>query len=355
MDIVYRSLRSNEIHTGLFSHFTRHQVVTDCRRKADGVWVVRPDPFIDDWSEEDYAFLVRCLRHTLQTGGAVFGAFVDDALKGFASVEAEPLGRDGGYRDLTSLHVSEELRGQGIGKTLFQMAATWGKEHGAKKLYISSHSAVETQAFYRAMGCVDTPEPNAEHVRREPFDCQLEYTIGGQPMDLLTLMQSRRSVRQYTEDSIPDDKLTTILQAGLLSPSSRGRQPWEFIVVRDRDTLSRLAECRVGSARMLAGADAAIVVIADEEKTDVWVEDCSIAMAHMHLMADSLGLGSCWIQGRLRETPDGRSTESYVRELLHFPDTYRLEAILSLGVPQSHPEPHPLDTLPVDKVHREAY
>lgn len=174
-------------------------------------------------------------------------------------------------------------------------------------------------------------------------------------MDVLTCMQRRRSVRQYTGEPIPDDKLKQVLQAALLSPSSRGKQPWEFIVVRDRNTLFRLSECRIGSAKMLAEADAAIVAIADAEKTDVWVEDCSIAMANMHLMADSLGLGSCWIQGRLREASDGRTTEAYVRTLLHFPESYKLAAILSLGIPQQHPEAHSLENLPLDKIHQDDY
>jgi len=72
-------------------------------------------------------------------------------------------------------------------------------------------------------------------------------------------------------------------------------------------------------------------------------------------MADSLGVGSCWIQGRLREAFDGRTTEEYIRELLAVPDGYCLEAILSLGVPAEHPEAHRLDELPLEKIHRERF
>ena len=169
------------------------------------------------------------------------------------------------------------------------------------------------------------------------------------------MMLNRRSVRQYTGEHIPADKLELILQAGLAAPSGRGRQPWEFIVVQRKEALKKLSECRDGSAKMLAGADCAIVVIADETEQDVWTEDCSIAMAYMHLMADSLGIGSCWIQGRLREAPDGRSTEEYVREYLGFPKTYRLEAILSLGIPEKHPVKHHTDQLPMEKVHMERF
>ena len=174
-------------------------------------------------------------------------------------------------------------------------------------------------------------------------------------MELIEIMKNRRSVRKYTQEHIPEEKLEKILQAGLLSASGRARRPWEFIVVRNKETLKSISECRVGAAKMLEGADTAIVVIADPDKTDVWTEDCSIAMANMHLMADSLGVGSCWIQGRLREAPDGRTTEEYLRKLLQFPEEYKLEAILSLGMPSQHPDPYSIEELPMEKVHREKY
>ena len=79
-------------------------------------------------------------------------------------------------------------------------------------------------------------------------------------MDLLNLLLSRRSIRRYTESPIPQRALETILAAGLLSPSSRGRRPWEFVVVQNPKTLEALSHCRQGSAAMLAGAKAAILV-----------------------------------------------------------------------------------------------
>ena len=174
-------------------------------------------------------------------------------------------------------------------------------------------------------------------------------------MNLLSIFQHRHSIRKYTGTPIDDAALTQIIQAGLLSASSRSIRPWEFIVVKDKDMLCRLSECRSGAARMLAGADAAIVVIANAEASDVWIEDCSIAMANMHLMADSLGVGSCWIQGRLRETSDGQSTEEYLRDILGYPEKMHLEAVLSLGIPAVHPEGHSLDEIPENKVHYEKY
>lgn len=176
-EVIYRSIGPEEVNRALFRSFERRQVVDWCWRREGGQWVVRQDPFVDQWSESDYAFLVTCLRQTLSEGGVVFGAFWEGKLKGFASVEQNPLGSRGQYRDLTCLHVSQELRGNGLGRRLFDLAADWARQQGGEKLYISGHSAVETQAFYRAMGCREAEEYSQKHVSQEPFDCQLEYVL----------------------------------------------------------------------------------------------------------------------------------------------------------------------------------
>lgn len=169
---------------------------------------------------------------------------------------------------------------------------------------------------------------------------------------LLSQMLARRSVRRYTGDPVPMEKLNRIIEAGLSAPSSRGRGSCELIVVRDRQMLLTLSGCRMGSARMLAGADCCIVVLGNEEASDVWIEDCAIAMANMHLMADAEGVGSCIIQGRLREAnPGGPTTENYVRAFLKFPSTYRLLGILSLGMPEDHPAPYAEEDLHFERVH----
>ncbi len=173
----YRELREAEISERLLDGFERRQEVVKCWRKLDGVWVVADDPFIDQWSMEERAELVKALKSTARAGGAVFAAFARDVLKGFASVEPDLFGGEGKYLDLSNLHVSKELRGHGIGRRLFQMCVSWAMERGAGRLYISAHSAVETQAFYRAMGCVEATEYSARHVEKEPYDCQLEYVL----------------------------------------------------------------------------------------------------------------------------------------------------------------------------------
>ena len=175
--IQYRELCENEICRELFAGFVRHQAVTKCWRKENGEWVIQDASFVDDWTEAEYQTLVSCLKHTVDTGGLVYAAFCNSVLKGFVSVESALFGGEQKYLDLSSIHVSEEMRGQGIGKSLFSAAKEWAAKSGADKLYISSHSAVETQAFYRAMGCVEAQVYNQRHVEKEPFDCQLECKL----------------------------------------------------------------------------------------------------------------------------------------------------------------------------------
>lgn len=174
---VFRNLTAGELCPALFEGFVRRQVVTKCWRNENGRWVIRDAPFIDDWTAADYQKLVACLQNTIAAGGLVRAAFLDGMLKGFVSVEPQLFGGGHRYMDLSSLHVSQELRGNGIGTALFSAARDWARSKGANKLYISAHSAVESQAFYRRMGCVEAREYDRRHTEAEPFDCQLECEL----------------------------------------------------------------------------------------------------------------------------------------------------------------------------------
>ena len=134
--IRYRNICEAEINRKLFSDFIRRQVVAKCWRKENGEWKIKDIPFVDDWSEENYATLVSCLKNTVLTGGFVYGAFCDGKLKGFVSVEPALFGGEQKYLDLSSIHVSQDMRGQGIGKVLFLAAKEWAKKKGAGTLYI---------------------------------------------------------------------------------------------------------------------------------------------------------------------------------------------------------------------------
>ncbi|MDO4459057.1 MAG: nitroreductase family protein [Clostridia bacterium] len=171
-------------------------------------------------------------------------------------------------------------------------------------------------------------------------------------MTLLEEMYARRSVRKYSDEPVPQEKLNMIIEAGLLGCTGRNTHSPEFIVVTDKALLEKLSHARVGAAKMLEGAGAAIITLGNAEKTDTWVEDASIALENMHLMADSLGLGSCWIQGKGREAENGESTEEYVRKLTGFADNLKLVAILSIGCIEegTHPKGYTKDDLDFERV-----
>ena len=113
----------------------------------------------------------------------------------------------------------------------------------------------------------------------------------GDYMDFLDLLKQRRSYRQYTGEPVEKELLDKIVEAGLLAPSGRNIKPEELIVVTDSKLLTQLSQCRKAGSQMLEGAGACIIVLGDEDKTDVWVEDCSNVILTMHYMASSLGLG----------------------------------------------------------------
>lgn len=177
MMIDYRMIKAEELSEDLFGEFIRHQNVTKCWRKVEGSWQIMDIAFVDDWNQEDYEQLTESLRNIIALGGMVYGAFQQNVLKGFVAVSGELFGTKQEYLDLAEIYVSEELRGQGVGTRLFQKAGKWARAKGAKKLYISAHSAVESQAFYKRQGCVEAREYSAKHVEKEPCDCQLECQL----------------------------------------------------------------------------------------------------------------------------------------------------------------------------------
>lgn len=170
-------------------------------------------------------------------------------------------------------------------------------------------------------------------------------------MELIQIMKNRRSVRKYTGGKIPEDKLNLILQAGLLAPSSKNIRPVEFVVVEDNNALEKLSKSKPAGAGMLSGASCAVVVIGDTRKADAWVEDCSLAMGYMLLMAENLGIAACWVQERLRKTLLQKDSGAYIKEFLAIPDYYEVEAILSLGIPQKTEVPRAWNETEQGKIH----
>ena len=134
-------------------------------------------------------------------------------------------------------------------------------------------------------------------------------------MELIDVMLKRRSTRKFNDEQVTREELDKILQAALLAPTSMNRKPCNFMVVERKEALKDLANSKDHGAGLIDGADKAIVVVADTMVADTWIEDSSIALTYMHLMATELGLGSCWVQIHLR-SKNGKDSEEIVRDIL---------------------------------------
>ncbi|NIS71528.1 MAG: NAD(P)H-dependent dehydrogenase/reductase [Proteobacteria bacterium] len=171
----------------------------------------------------------------------------------------------------------------------------------------------------------------------------------------LSLITKRRSIRKYTKKEVEGSKIDMVVEAALRAPSSRGIHPSEFIVVRDRDTLERLSRAKKHGSAFLKDAPLGIVVCADPEKSDMWVEDSSIASTFILLVAESLGLGSCWVQIRERMHDDAVSAEEYVARVLDIQKGLRVESIVAMGYPDEEKAPRKTDELQYEKVYLNSY
>jgi nitroreductase len=140
-------------------------------------------------------------------------------------------------------------------------------------------------------------------------------------MDVMQAVKTRRSIRDYEEKSVPEEKLNKLLEAARLSPSARNSQDRKFIVVRDKEQRLELARAARGQ-RHVATAPIVIVV--------------AIALDHMTLVAVEEGLGTCWIGGFMQAS---------ARDVLNIPDKYMITAMLTVGIPRATPDEKPRKSL----------
>ena len=148
---------------------------------------------------------------------------------------------------------------------------------------------------------------------------------------MLDILYNRRSTRKFTDKKVEEETIHQLIKAALLSPSSKNSQPWEFIVVDDSELLSQLSVAKPHGACLLKHAPLAVVVAGDKTKSDVWIEDCSIASIILQLAAEALGMGSCWVQIHRRYYNDDQTANEFISELLHIPDHLEVLSVVGIG------------------------
>ena len=177
MKYQYRRLDNSNFTGNSLDDFVRRQAVTECWRKINNDWKLVPNVYEENWSQVQCREIAEDMVHHINLDQTGFGAFDGDRIIGFATVSHRIFGAAARYVQLVCFQISEEYRRQGIGRKLFSMACEEARRLGADKLYISAHSSKESQAAYRALGCMPAEEVNEGLAAAEPFDVQMEYRL----------------------------------------------------------------------------------------------------------------------------------------------------------------------------------
>ena len=145
-------------------------------------------------------------------------------------------------------------------------------------------------------------------------------------MDALDAIKKRRSVRDYTGEEIPREDLEKIVDAGRLAATGSNRQPWEFIVITNREMIEQLKV----AAKWMENAGAIIAVVMDPSSR-WWIEDGAAAVENILIASTALGYGSCWLEGYTLPR------EEEFKKLLDVPKDRRLLTLVPIGVPVEWP------------------
>ena len=145
-------------------------------------------------------------------------------------------------------------------------------------------------------------------------------------MDALDAIKKRRSVRDYTGEEIPRKDLEKIVDAGRLAATGSNRQPWEFIVITNREMIEQLKV----AAKWMENAGAIIAVVMDPSSR-WWIEDGAAAVENILIASTALGYGSCWLEGYTLPR------EEEFKKLLDVPKGRRLLTLVPIGVPVEWP------------------
>jgi nitroreductase len=152
-------------------------------------------------------------------------------------------------------------------------------------------------------------------------------------MDAMDAILSRRSIRKYTKQSVPDQLIKELLEAAMNAPSAGNEQPWHFIVINDRGILDEIPKYHPYS-QMIREAYVAIVICCDlqlDKQDGLWVQDCAAATENLLLAVQAKGLGAVWLGVYPRE-----ERVTGLRKLLSIPEQVIPFSLIPIGYPAEH-------------------
>ncbi len=156
-------------------------------------------------------------------------------------------------------------------------------------------------------------------------------------MEFFEVIAKRHSVRKFEDRPVEREVIDAVLNAAQTAPSSKNCRSTAFMVIEDRDTIAAISEMRDFGSAFVRNAPAVVVVMGDETKTDLWVDNCAISATFVQLAATAMDLGSCWVHvnGRPRSREDASlgDAETYLKNLLGVKDGMRILCVIALGYP----------------------
>ena len=176
MITLIRKVDPSELDGAFLWDFDSYQTYHNMWEKRDGQWTLKRTSVVRQWTDSKKLQITRYLAWLLDNGGHVLGAYAEDRLVGFLTLDKDLGGAEKNCLNLSMLFVDSRYRRRGIGKYLFVDCVKLASALGAKKLFISSIPAEDTVAFYSAMGCRDAEEVIDDWVDM-PYDRYLEYTL----------------------------------------------------------------------------------------------------------------------------------------------------------------------------------
>ncbi len=170
-------LDKNNFNKNSLDNFILKQRVEKCWRKINGEYKLLPVCYTEEWNLSECQQMAQKIISEINFGSTAIAAVLNNEVVGFALLGHSLFGNKKQYVNLSEFYVTETFRRCGIGQMLFEQICFEAKQFGAKKLYISAHSAEESIAAYKKYGCVLAAEPDRVHMQKEPFDLQLEYDL----------------------------------------------------------------------------------------------------------------------------------------------------------------------------------
>lgn len=154
-------------------------------------------------------------------------------------------------------------------------------------------------------------------------------------MEYIELINERHSVRRFNGEPVERAIIDEMIEEARLAPSSKNCKSTGYMIVEDPSLLEAISEMRDRGSAFVKNAAAAIIVLGDTSKSDIWVENCAISSTYLMLSAVEHGLGSCWVHVRERlhdsTDPSKGNAEDYLRELLGIKDNMSVLCVIALG------------------------